>query len=161
MRDQNRRHRRCRNAQGKISPNLTSCIDVVFLLLIFFLTTANFAEGEGVITTQMPGVPNCCGDPEPPSLPIRLIVSTYGTSGCRLQIEQHPIAPHTFSELSKLLRDMQYNSKVGRSGPFGVDTPVEIVVHQGIRWQHVVNAFNAAVAAGYQRVQFGQPPVMN
>ena len=54
MRDQNRRQRRSRNTRDKISLNLTSCIDVVFLLLIFFLTTANFAEGEGVITT-IPG----------------------------------------------------------------------------------------------------------
>lgn len=37
-------------------PNLTPVIDIVFLLLIFFLVAAQFAEEEKEITTRLPKV---------------------------------------------------------------------------------------------------------
>lgn len=149
------RSRSRRHARSSGQLNMTSMIDVVFLLLVFFLLTANFVEGEGVITVDFAGKgPEPWNKPPPPTNPIKIQISSVGTSGCLLDIENHPVAPRTFSQLSNMLCDMQYNSKLGRSGPFPVDTPVIIAAERTVRWQHVVNAFNAAVGAGYKRVSF-------
>ena len=54
---------------------MTSMIDVVFLLLIYFVITASFAVGEGVITAQFP-VGTGEADPlDPPKNPIKIIVT--------------------------------------------------------------------------------------
>lgn len=152
---QPRSRRRPRHPRSTGQLNMTSMIDVVFLLLVFFLLTANFVEGEGVITASFEGEgPKPWNEPPPPTNPIKIRISSVGTSGCLLDIENHPVAPRTFSQLSKMLSDMQYNSKLGRSGPFSEDTPVIIASERTVRWQHVVNAFNAAVGAGYKRVSF-------
>ena len=36
----------------KITLNLTAMIDVIFLLLIYFVVTANFTPGEGILTAN-------------------------------------------------------------------------------------------------------------
>ncbi len=128
----------------------------MFLLLVFFLVTASFTSHEGVLASSLPGPGvKSFGDPPPPRVPIEIHVSSVGTSGCRLAIRRHPISPRTFSELSKQLRDMQYNSQAGRRGPFAVDSPVIIQADHHVRWQHVVNAFNAVLRAGYTNVRLG------
>lgn len=149
---------------GMPALNLTSCIDVVFLLLVFFIVTASFTDGEGVLASQTTntGQNEIPADPQPPVIPLKIEVTSVGTSGCRLEIRNHPVAPTSFSQLSKLLVDMQYNSSASqalgrRDGPFAVDTPVFIMANGRVRWQHVVNAFNAVVSAGYKNVRLGSP----
>lgn len=137
---------------GSMQLNMTSMIDVVFLLLIYFIITASFSVGEGVITAQFP-VGTGEADPlDPPKNPIKIIVSTYGTSGCRLDVEQAATAPSTFSGLRKLLEGMQDTN----GGPFSDETPVVIQPGGQVRWQHVVNAFNAALGARYKNIAFAQ-----
>ena len=109
--------------------NLTSMIDVIFLLLVFFVVTATFTPDEGVITSKLPalegsGAPKL---PEPPKRPLNIVVSTAGRHGYRLRIEGLP-----------------------------QDTPVFIKPDATVRWQHVVNAFNAAISARYREVSFAR-----
>ena len=133
--------------------NMTSMIDVVFQLLIYFVITASFVMGEGVITANFPsGSGPSQPDPLDPKQPIRITLSSRGESGYRLDVDRAPTAPSTFGELAKMLEGMQ----VGKGGFFEADNPVVIAPSGDVRWQHVVNAFNAAVRARYKNIAFSQ-----
>lgn len=141
--------RKKRASGGPKQLNMTSMIDVVFLLLIYFIITASFSVGEGVITAQFP-VGTGDADPlDPPKNPIKILVTTNGTSGCRIEVEQASTAPISFTQLKQLLEQM-------REGAFSDETPIIIQPGGQVRWQHVVNAFNAALAARFKNIAFAQ-----
>ena len=140
-------HTRRKRPGSKPQLNITSMIDVIFLLLIYFVATASFAKGEGVITANLPGPP----PPEQlPALPIRVTVDSIGFTECRLRIKQpggdFPQAPRNHRDLANILRQFRDHTKV--------NPPVLIQPAGAVRWQHVVNAFNAAVKAKFENVSF-------
>ena len=56
-----------------------------------------------------------------------------------------------------LLEKLQYDPDIDRrSGAFKPDNPVVIRAEAEVRWQHVANAFNAAVRARYSNINFAQ-----
>jgi len=67
-------------------------------------------------------------------------------------VEQAATAPSTFSGLKKLLEGMLEKN----GGPFSDETPVIIQPSGNVRWQHVVNAFNAALGARFKHIAFAQ-----
>ena len=141
-----------------MQPNLSAMIDVIFLLLIYFVTTANFTPDEGVLTAKLPqGTGKTSQDLTPPQRPLNIVLSPAGEVECRIRIEGYPQAPAGFAELATLLVQLQYDPQRGlRSGAFKPDSPVVIRPKAGVRWQHVANAFNAAVRARYTNINFAQ-----
>jgi biopolymer transport protein ExbD len=137
--------------------NLTSMIDVIFQLLIYFVITASFTVGEGIITAKLPaGTGNSSEQVKPPERPINIILSSAGAYGVRVNVAEYPQAPADFNGLAEMLRRLQHNPEKGLNGPYPDDNPVLIKPDGAVRWQHVVNAFNAAVAARYKNVSFAQ-----
>jgi len=135
--------------------NLTSMIDVIFLLLIYFVVTASFAVGEGTITAKLPqGTGDPSTSPKPPERPLEITLTSAGASGYRIQVPGS--VPGTFTELQQVLVNLQHDPERGRSGVYKPDNPVIIKPGGQVRWIHVVNAFNAAVAARYSNVSFAQ-----
>jgi len=61
-----------------------------------------------------------------------------------------------FSALSQELVSLQHDPSRGRNGIYKPDNPVIIKPGREVRWQHVVNTFNAAVSARYSNVAFAQ-----
>lgn len=156
-------HKKSRSRRRSVDPagmqlNLTSMIDVIFLLLIYFVITATFTPDEGVITTKLPAQEGMSSTklPEPPKRPLNIVVSTAGKYGYRLHIEGAPQTPADFVQLNRILTELQYAPKRGRTGPFPDDTPVLIKPDGTARWQHVINAFNAAISAQYSNVSFAR-----
>lgn len=144
---------------GNMNLNLTSMIDVVFQLLIYFVVTSNFAVGEGVITAKLPiGPGSAQASQKPPEQPLKIIVNSAGAIGTsyRVYIETFAQRPNTFSELSDMLIQLQYDPTRGLDGAYKPDNPVIIKPTGNVRWQHVVNAFNATVRARYSNVAFAQ-----
>jgi len=135
--------------------NLTSMIDVIFQLLIYFVVTASFAINEGVIIANLPEQGGAQqADVEPPDRPINIVIISDGMAGYRLRFENQPRTPANFNELKEILIQIQNNPKLGRSGVYATDNPVIIKPDGRVRWQHVVNAFNAAVSARYEQISF-------
>jgi hypothetical protein len=61
----------------------------------------------------------------------------------------------SFGELAGDLDRLRYDPEAGHlEGIYEPDNPVLIEPAPGVRWQHVVNAFNAAIAAKYTNVSF-------
>lgn len=137
--------------------NLTSMIDVIFLLLIYFVISASFTIGEGVLTAKLPaGTGEASNTLEPPKQPLRIILSrATEIGGCRIHIEgAGPM--DNFADLAEMLVRLQYDPDRGRSGMFKPDNPIQIVPEGKVRWQHVVNSFNATLKARYTNVAFAR-----
>ena len=132
--------------------NMTSMIDVVFQLLIYFIITSNFVPGEGILQATMPQGTGAAPDVERLQQPIKILVSSRGETGYRLDVDKSATAPSTFGDLGKMLEGMRED----KGGTFAADNPIIIQPTGDVRWQHVVNAFNAAVRARFSNIAFGQ-----
>jgi biopolymer transport protein ExbD len=123
-------------------------IDVVFLLLIYFVVTASFSLDEGAITAKLPHGPeqHTVMDPQ---VPLQVTIASAGLADYRITIDGLPEAPGDFAALTKLMREF---AAAGVFDP--AQKRVVIKPDRHVRWQHVTNAFNAFVAAEYLNVSF-------
>lgn len=138
--------------RGVSQLQLTSMMDVVFQLLIFFILTANFAIDEGVLPADLPqGTPPVPQDVEPPPDPRVILLNASGIDGVSIQIKgTSSLFGDDFEQLYTLLAGWQ------ASGLYEPDFPIVIQPGNDVQWGYVVNAFNAAVRAKYTNVSFAQ-----
>ena len=126
---------------------MTSMIDVVFLLLIYFVITANFTIDEGTLLATMPG--NSAQDRPEDQLdpPVNIELTTSGDFVTyRIRVDgQEP------SNASELAAYMKNRVAIGQMAK---DDIVQIKPQGEVRWQHVVNVFNACVSAELENVGF-------
>ena len=134
-----------------VSLNLAPMVDIVFLLLIFFITTTTFKRAEGLLLSQLPRQGKLGTEIALPITPIvvHLTHATDGPLDYALRIDSFVNAPTTFNELAAFLKEIQ-----GNPG-FGKDTPVVIQIQPDIEWDHVVSCWNAAVRAEFEQISFG------
>ena len=118
-----------RDEQAQI--NLTPMIDVVFLLIIFFMVATKFTEVERNIELKLPQVAED-GTSTPPNRPLVVVVSADGT--VRLDSDIVSLAALT-DELSQATRQ---------------SADVQVVVHGDAHcdFQHVAAAMAACRAGG-------------
>lgn len=139
--------------------NVTPVLDVIFLLLIYFVITANFAIGEGVVVAKLPeGTGPAPVNPLKREKKLFIRISSSGSSGdpTGYVIDVRNAggrAPKNFKQLKVILDELQLHDR-NESGTFKPDDPVIIKPARDVRWQHVVNAFNAAMAARYSNIRF-------
>ncbi len=150
--------RRKSTGPASMQLNLTSMIDVIFLLLIYFVITASFTPDEGIITSKLPAQKGMGAQStlEPPKRPLDIVVSDVGNYEYRLMIEQvRDRTPRDFAHLAQILGELRHDDD-NPGGIYPDDTPVLIKPDRGTAWQHVVNAFNAAITAKYTNVSFSR-----
>ena len=157
-------HRRVADRHGRGRPrialNLTSMIDVVFLLLIYFIVATKFKHGEEIYRLDLPErqAANRSADPfELDREPLRIRVVSLprgGDRGCRLEIDGPYPQPSGFDALRTFLEQRRITlDQVG--GLFEADHPIIIEPASTARWEHAVEAFSVAVRAGYENIDFG------
>ncbi|MEM9415238.1 MAG: biopolymer transporter ExbD [Planctomycetota bacterium] len=144
------RKKRRRVNDGEMELQLTSMIDVIFQLLIYFVITANFTIDEGTLKASMPGqsAPSTTTPPDPPIF-IDLKTGDDGLT-YTLMVDNRPIdggASYLYSYLQSQIS----------SNKFGVDDDYQIRPQGNVRWQHVVNVFNACTRAKLEKVGFATP----
>ena len=145
------RYQRRREGFGGIIPlNMTPMLDVLFLLLFFFMAAASrFLGNEGMLPAQLPAQRVASGTEIPRTpLRVRFIADPKQPDQCRVTIERFNETPLPLVDLAGALR------KIQEQPGFDSDTPVHLMAGDDIRWDHVVNAYNAAMAARYQKVYF-------
>ncbi len=126
-------------------------VDVVFLLLIFFVSTTTLKRAEGVLKAQLPKQGNLADEIAMPITPIivHLTQTGAGPNDYALRLESFVNQPTTFNELRDQLADIQ------TLPGFDNQTPVVLKAGDNVAWDHVVGSWNAAVAAGCKHVSFG------
>ena len=144
---------RRRGSRKSALPQLTLAIapmvDMSFLFLIFFIVTSRFENPEGMLASALPGM----SDRSSVNLPISPIVvrlSSNGDGSCVVTIDRFE-SPRDLAALAESLRQVQ-----GHPG-FDAETPVILIADAGVRWDHVVEAWNAALRAGCRKIAFGEP----
>ena len=133
-------------AAPRMQPPLTPMIDVVFLLLAFFIMTMQFNRAEG----QMPAdLPRAEGERAAVVAPLETLVVTLRRSpvdagGVDIEVSRHPTVITGFGELLQVLRR--------RREQFGAEVPVVIQPEGAVAWGHTLNAYHQARRAKFENI---------
>jgi biopolymer transport protein ExbD len=147
--------------RGRIALNLTAMIDVVFLLLIYFMVATEFKLGEEVYRLDLPARAGVAQQRDPFQLdeqPLRIAVASTGPgrSAYRLSLDGPYPQPASFEALYEFLRKRQIGENAA-GGLFALDHPIIIEPSRATRWDHAIEAFNAPARARYTNVTFAPP----
>ncbi len=128
-------------------------IDVVFLLLVFFLLTANFRSQEGFLPAELPGQATMPID-EVELEPLEILIDTAADGTCRIYIgrtREVTIPPDEkagFAAFSIAVLDAI--EAQGRH----LDDPVKLSPTPTVKWDHLIKAYDALWEAGAKRIVF-------
>lgn len=157
-----RRPRKSRN-RPRLNVNLTSLIDVTFLLLIYFMVATNMSIGEEAYQMDLPQRAGGAASQRDPfkldDEPLRILVSSVNDDPreYRIHIDGPFPQPATFEDLHEFLRQRQINeANAGGLVLFEPDQPIIIEPTRSTRWDHAMEAFNAAARARYTNITFSR-----
>jgi biopolymer transport protein ExbD len=156
---------RRRMVRPRLVVNLTSLIDVTFLLLIYFMVATSMSMGEEAYRMDLPQASSGSrggesSDPfELDDEPLHIRVATTGprAEDYQVRIDGPYSQPATFEALHQFLRQHQINPENAGAGAlvlFEPDVPVIIEPSAGTRWDHAMEAFSAAARAKYTQITF-------
>lgn len=130
-------------------PNLAPMIDVVMVILIFFMLGTSFATSEGALRSQLPAQVGPGGGARIQFVPaVRVdLQPEEGGTGCRVIVMGQQLSDRSFAALTSFLaaRVSQGADPTGR---------VLISADPRLRYQHVISAMDACLRAGFVNVQF-------
>ena len=122
--------------------SFTSMIDVVFLLLIFFMLALHIVEPEGDFTIQTPGgiAPGPTVDPFPHGIKVRLIADANGRlQSLELGRRKLGSGAEAFTRLNNEILKL-----IGRPGnPLTKDIEVEIDADYNLNYENIIKAVGA------------------
>ncbi|MDR1483769.1 MAG: biopolymer transporter ExbD [Planctomycetaceae bacterium] len=133
----------------KLTPELrmTAMIDVIFLLLIFFICTANFRPSESLMTTDMSLPGNIDSDitlliPDPSDIDVAIIRITFSGE------PQWYLAGNECKSIQQLQALLNELRNIQR------DLPVVIDSDSNVPMECVINVYDSCRAAGLTKIQF-------
>ncbi|XPV76839.1 MAG: ExbD/TolR family protein [Desulfovibrio sp.] len=119
-----------KRSRYKITTPLTSIVDIVFLLLIYFLLTTNYMVDEG-INVRLPKA-----QASTPQVQRELVVYIDGTG--QTWVDKDPVAENkVYAEVKKRLAGLQNKSVIIRADK-------ELVLDKAVRVMDMVKAAGAA-----------------
>ena len=141
--------------EEKTDLDMTSMIDVVFLLLIFFIATMEFKPQEGLLRAFLPKErgpgkvdPNKKKEKEEPDLKdITITLERSPRGGCAIYVGNAGL--NGFRQLEFKLRRLHQQFPEHR---------VVINGKPNVDYGYVVKAINACVGAQYTSISFAAPP---
>ena len=132
-----RRRRAAKRANIAIPPlNITSFLDMSFCLLTFLILSVDSTLGEGVLTSNLPGdassaviAPTDTPPPASDAPQFVIIIGVVDRTRCRIEVENYPDRPASFTALTTMLQRLGANAK-GETDP---DARVIIQPEAGVR----------------------------
>jgi len=120
-------------------------IDIVFLLLVYFLCTASFQQPEQVLPTPLPPAGSATYKPTPEEIELGMV---------RIELEQRGERP-LIRINGRPCPDMdQLRQRLAAIAAAAPDLPVVLDIAPEVMIEHVVGAYEAALAAGLKRINF-------
>lgn len=149
-------HRRRRRPQENVFIlNLVPLLDCVFMLLLFLIVATRFTTPEGFLPAKLPAAMAAAAvsELEVPRTPVRLYLAAdpARAGACLVRIDDKEAAPVAAGELVARL------SELFAQPGYGERTPVYLTTADEVSWDHVVNVYNAALTASFQRIFFVRP----
>ena len=139
--------------KGRFTLRMAPMIDVVFLLLLFFLVAAKWRPQEDFLPLQLAGAglqQRNFGKPEP--LTIHILATQ---TGCLVQIgpsRSVKIENETIEQDLALL--IEETRKSLRAQKRYVTDPIEIVCSGEVKWEHLAKIYNLFFGAGLTDITF-------
>jgi biopolymer transport protein ExbD len=133
----------------KYTPNVTPLIDVMFLLLLFFLLTTRFRVEEGTIPGTLPKLPGSGSVELDRDLGLNVYVRPLGDAGVS--------ASYEVGNSGEVITDaQQLYTRLASPMPLldarRSQVPVTIRARSDVRWQFVLEAYNQASSAKFQKI---------
>lgn len=130
-------------------PNLAPMVDVVMVILIFFMLGTSFAAFEGILPMQLPSQIGPGGGANVTIIPaVRIaLLEQEGGLGCRIVVMEHELGENSFQALAGFL---EAKRRAG-ADPSG---RVLIGAAPAVEYQHVISAMDACVRAGFGNILF-------
>lgn len=146
-----------RSALPVMGLNMASLIDVVFLLMIYFMLITEFRRPEESFGLDVPQrmESGAGGDPfELPKRPVVIEVHSFGDApgDYVLQSDEPGLGDaSTYSGLFRMATEKRDRGELSSDQEFVVRAAVDA------RWEHALGAFNAVRRAGFTDVRFASP----
>lgn len=130
-------------------PNLAPMVDVVMVILIFFMLGTSFAMSEGVIPMQLPTDVGPGGKATVAVVPVVRIelLEASGGEGCRIRVMGRALPENSF----RALRSFMAEKREAGADLLG---PILIGAEPDVAYQEVISAMDGCVGAGFSNIQF-------
>ncbi len=150
-----RSRRRTFARAARLTLSVTAMIDVVFLLLVYFMLVAQFRPRERAMPTDA-APQEIAEQTDPFSLPVTPIrIAVHSVSDSPNAYALASDSPYvqgfgTFAALTQGLTSL-------RGSLIDLDQRFIVVPEPGSRWEHALGAMNAIRQAGFTSVSFDKP----
>jgi len=135
--------------RGGMEIKMTPMIDVVFLLLVFFVWTASFQVVEQILPSNLSAVtgtePSETNDPPPPEQDFPDVVVRISWNGTQ------PVWQVNATPVESLI---QVKEQLVQIAAIKTDAPVILHPDTNVPLGDVIDAYDVARLAGFQKVQF-------
>lgn len=130
-------------------PNMTPMVDVVMVILIFFMASAAILGPEWFLKSALPITAATANPPTDPPARLRIILDAGDVA--RVALDDAEPMPTPFFEVEARLRD-----ELARRGPDGLIVLVE--PSASAAYDHVVRVHEWSAAAGITKVGLAEAP---
>jgi biopolymer transport protein ExbD len=127
------------SSDGEFGLQIAPMLDILFVLLLFFMVSAGSVKHEASIATQLPG-----GQPGK-DIPISVTIDADG----QVNVNNSPVDTPEDSQLNETINRLK---GIVSSNP---NQPIIITPTPSTRQQRVVDVLNACAAAGVKNLAFG------
>jgi biopolymer transport protein ExbD len=128
-------------SEGEFGFQIAPMLDILFVLLLFFMVSAGAQKHEATLTTQLPG-----GTPGA-QVPLQVGIDADG----QVNVSGAPVDTPTDATLPQL--EAQLKGIVAANPK----QPIVVSPTRSTRHQRVVDVLNACAAAGVKNLAFGAP----
>ncbi len=127
---------------GEFGFQIAPMLDILFVLLLFFMVSAGAQKHEASLTTQLPGKGGPIGN-----IPVQIGIDSDGqvnVAGAPLDSPTDPDLPQLIDRLKGVMAS-------------NAQQPVVITPTRSTKHQRVVDVLNACAAAQVKNLAFGSP----
>jgi biopolymer transport protein ExbD len=140
---------RSRLERGSVSMlNIVPMLDILFMLLIFFLCFGLALAPEGALPAKLPASHGQAAGTMPLT-PIEISLAAV-SGGVQVRMRPHGGQVASMADLYDRMRTLS------ESRDFGVDAPVILMPGEDLPIAVVADAYNAAFQAGFKEIVFGE-----
>ncbi len=127
---------------GEFGFQIAPMLDILFVLLLFFMVTAGAQKHEATLTTELPG-----GKPGG-DVPLEIGIDADG----QVNVSGVPVGDPDDQKLQPLV------DRLGQVLASNATQPVVLTPMRSTKQQRVVDVLNACAAAKVKNLAFGSPP---
>jgi biopolymer transport protein ExbD len=127
---------------GEFGFQIAPMLDILFVLLLFFMVSAGAQKHEATLSTQLPGLGGPGGE-----IPAQIEIDSDG----QVSLSQVPVDAPTDSKLPTLVDRLK---SIVHADP---KQPVIITPSRTTKQQRVIDVLNACAAANVKDLGFGPP----